>query len=164
MFATERIAAWDRLVARYPQKRAALLPILHDVQEDLGCLTPAAMEWVGEYLGLAPAEVLGVATFYWMYDLQPRATHRIAVCRNIACDLRGKDRVLHCLEERLGIKPGQKTVDGQFSLREVECMGACTAAPMMDINGVYHENLDPSKVQAVLDRLLAEPETELSRG
>ena len=155
LFSAQRIESWKKLCAKYPQKRAALLPMLHDVQADLGSVTPEAMEWIARFLDLSPAQVEGVVTFYWMYDLKPRARYRLAVCRNIACDIMGKDQLLHCIEKKLGIKPGEKTGDGLFSVREVECMGACTAAPMLDLNETYHENLTPEKVEQLIDGLLA---------
>jgi len=155
LFSKARIESWKKLCARYPQKRAALLPMLHDVQEDLGSVTPEAMEWLAHFLDLSPAQVEGVVTFYWMYDLEPRAKYRLAVCRNIACDILGKDHILQCIERKLGIKPGAHTKDHLFSVREVECMGACTAAPMLDLNETYHENLTPEKVEKLIDALLA---------
>jgi NADH-quinone oxidoreductase subunit E len=153
MFPASRIEEWQRLTARYPQKRAALLPLLHEVQEEVGHLSDEAIEWVAGFMDLSPADVLGVITFYWMYDTKPRARYRLSVCKNICCDLRGSDSVFEAIEQRLGIRAGQTTPDGRFSVKAVECMGACTAAPMMDVNGVYHENLTPEAVLEILEPL-----------
>jgi NADH-quinone oxidoreductase subunit E len=156
MFPPSRVEEWKRLTARYPAKRAALLPLLHEVQDEVGYLSDEAIEWVAEFMGLSPADVLGVITFYWMYDTKPRAKYRLAVCKNICCDIRGADSILEAIERRLSIRPGQTTPDGRFSLKAVECMGACTAAPMLDLNGQYHENLTPDAVDAILEPLAEE--------
>jgi NADH-quinone oxidoreductase E subunit len=150
----DRVAWWRERMTHFPEKRAVLLPLLHDVQDHAGCLTRDGMRWVAELTGITPVEVWGVATFYWMYDFEPRARWRIAVCHNISCDLRGKDAIVQAIRDELGIEAGGKTsADGCWSLCTVECMGACTAAPMMDVNGRYYEELTPEKTRQILQRI-----------
>lgn len=147
----ERVAWWQQRLRHFPRRRAVLLPLLHDLQDHAGCLTKRAMQWAAEFVGVTPVEVYGVATFYWMYDYEPRARHRIAVCHNISCDLRGMDRIVETIQRELGVESdGRPSADGEWSLRTVECMGACTAAPMMDINGCYYENLTPERTREIL--------------
>ncbi len=147
----DRVAYWTERKTYYPNPRAILLPLLHDLQEHQGHISKHAMVWAADFVGITPVEVYGVATFYWMYDLEPRAKKRIAVCHNIACDLRGKDAILEAIREELGLEDGQKqSADGEWSLVTVECMGSCTTAPMMDINGKYFEELTPDKVKSIL--------------
>jgi len=150
----ERVEWWRKRVTHFPEARAVLLPLLHDLQDHVGCLTREALRWAADFVGITPTEVCGVATFYWMYEYEPRARRQIAVCHNISCDLRGKDQVLEAIRDELGLAPGQrKTDDGEWSLRTVECMGSCTTAPMMAINGEYFENLDPAKTRAILEEI-----------
>jgi NADH:ubiquinone oxidoreductase subunit E len=112
------------------------------------------MAWAASFVGISPVEVLGVLTFYWMYDRSPRAKFRIAVCRNISCDLRGAQEIIHALEKKLGIESDKPAKEGaKFALREVECMGSCTTAPMMDVNGSYFEELTPEMALEIIDQI-----------
>lgn len=150
----------DRWLTKYPpeQKRSAVVPALLMVQEQNGgWLSDAAMEAVADYLGLAKIEVFEVATFYDMYELKPVGKHKIGVCTNIACMLRGSDKIVKALKDRLGVGLGETTEDGQFYLRECECMGACVAAPVCQVDDkLYHENLTPEKMNAIIDNIVAE--------
>lgn len=146
----------DHWVAKYPkdQKQSAVLPALHIVQDNMGgYLTPELMAAVADYLEMPRVAVLEVASFYSMYYHKPAGKYKIDVCTNIACMLRDSSKILAHFEQRLQIRPGETTPDGKFSLRKVECLGACVGAPMCQINKDYHENLSPEKIDQILDRL-----------
>jgi NADH-quinone oxidoreductase subunit E len=142
----------DEIVARYPEKQAALLPVLHLVHEHNGYhLTFEAMDAVAEVLGLPHSSVYEVATFYTMYNLKPVGRCRLQVCTTVSCALMGAYDVVAHLEKKLGIKLGETTPDKKFSLGEVECLASCGTAPMMMVNDDYVENLSPK----MLDELIA---------
>jgi NADH-quinone oxidoreductase subunit E len=145
----------DHWVAKFPEgrQRSAVIAALHAAQhENKGFLTNEIMEAVAAYLGMAPIEVYEVATFYSMFETEPVGKHSISVCTNISCMLRGSAEIVAHIENKLGIKTGESTSDGKFYLkREEECLAACCGAPMMMLDHVYHENLTPEKVDAVLD-------------
>jgi NADH-quinone oxidoreductase subunit E len=149
----EEIDLW---VAKYPPERrqSAVMAALRIVQDDnQGWLSPAHLEAVAAYLEIPPIAVQEVATFYSMYELAPVGRHKVCVCTNISCMLRGSDEVLAHLSKRLGIKPGETTADGRVTLREVECLGACIGAPMMQIGRTYHENLTSERIDRIIDSL-----------
>jgi NADH-quinone oxidoreductase subunit E len=141
------------LAARYPRKQAALLPILHAVQEELGCVTPEAEADVAAVLDLKPIQVREAVTFYTMFRRRPIGRYHIQVCDNLSCGLRGSGVLLEHLHGRLGLVPGQTTADGRFTLTTVECLGACEKAPCLMINFDYYGNLDPAGVDRILDGL-----------
>jgi len=147
----------DKWLAKYPpdRKRSAVLAALREVQhENGGYLTDELLDAVAEYLQLPAIAVYEVATFYSMFELKPVGRHSISVCNNISCMLRGGDEILAHVEKKLGIKVGESTPDGKFYLkREEECLAACAAAPMLQIDHVYYENLTPEKVDRILDSL-----------
>ncbi|CAK0751413.1 NADH:quinone oxidoreductase subunit E [Gammaproteobacteria bacterium] len=146
----------DRWITKYPpdRKQSAVMAALRVVQDDNGgWLSRAHLEAVARYLDIPPIAVYEVATFYSMYDLEPVGRHKVCVCTNISCMLRGSDEVMAHLSQRLGIKPGETTADGRFTLREVECLGACVGAPMMQIGRQYHENLTSERIDRILDNL-----------
>ncbi len=146
----------DRWVAKYPpeQKQSAVMAALRIAQEQNdGWLTRELIDAVAEYLEMEPIAAYEVASFYSMYELSPVGKHKICICTNISCLLRGSDEVVSHLEDRLGIKLGETTADGRFTLKEVECLGACVNAPMFQIARDYHENLTPEKIDAILDSL-----------
>jgi NADH-quinone oxidoreductase subunit E len=147
------LARASALAARYPRKPAALLPILHLVQEELGCVTPEAEAGVAAVLGLRPIQVREAVTFYTMFRRRPIGRYHIQVCDNLSCGLRGSSVLLEHLRGRLGLVPGQTTADGRFTLTTVECLGACETAPCLMINFDYHGNLDPAGVDRILDGL-----------
>ncbi len=144
----------DHWLTRYPPegKRSAVLAALRAVQHDNGgYLTRPLMDAVADYLELPAIAVYEVATFYSMLETRPVGRHSISVCTNVSCMLRGADEIVAHLEQRLGIRLGESTTDGKFYLkREEECLAACCGAPMMQVNHVYHENLTPEKVDAIL--------------
>jgi NADH-quinone oxidoreductase subunit E len=147
----------DAWLAKYPaeRRRSALLPALSIVQEENGgWLSAGLMDAVAEYLDLPPIAVYEVASFYSMYELERVGRHKVSVCNNISCMLGGADDILRHIERKYGVKVGGTTADGRFTLkREEECLAACCGAPMMAVDGHYHENLTPEKVDAVLGAL-----------
>ena len=146
----------DRWIAKYPpeHKRAAVMAALRIVQDQNGgWLSNELLEAVAEYLDMPPIAVEEVATFYTMYDLRPVGRHKICVCTNIACQLNGSDRIMDHLQKKLGVNAGDTTPGGKFTLKEVECLGACGGAPMMMVDKTYHETLTPEKVDEILDKL-----------
>ena len=147
----------DRWVAKFPadRKRSAVISALHAAQhENHGHLTAPLMDAIAAYLGLPPVQVYEVAAFYSMFETHPVGRHHVSVCTNISCMLRGGEEVLGHIEKKLGIKVGESTADGRIFLkREEECLATCTGAPMMMVDHVYHEDLTPEKIDAVLDAL-----------
>ena len=127
---------------------------LRIAQEEKGHLSNALIEYVAEVTGVPAMRAYEVATFYGMYELKPCGETQIKVCTNISCLLRGSDEVVTRLEERLGIKLGEVTADGKFGLKEVECLGACVGAPMLQLDKDYIENLSPEKIDEMLDQLM----------
>ena len=141
---------FDALVARYPEKRSALIPLLHEVQAEVGYLSPEAVAWVAEYLGLSPADVMSVASFYDMLHLEPVGKHLIYVCQNLTCALRGSERLIRHLETALGIRMGETTPDGKITLKRMECLASCGTAPSIQVDGVYHHQVTPDALDALL--------------
>ncbi|MGQ9458063.1 MAG: NADH-quinone oxidoreductase subunit NuoE [Anaerolineae bacterium] len=142
--------------ARYPHPRSALMPALHIVQEELGWLPEEAMVQVANLLGLTPAEVLSVASFYTMYNRRPVGKYLVQVCTNVSCSLLGAEHLLEHISRKLGIGVGETTPDGLFTLVEVECLGSCGTAPVMQVNERYYERLTVEKVDEILDTLAAQ--------
>jgi NADH-quinone oxidoreductase subunit E len=149
----EQIKELDLWVSKYPkeEKQSAVMQALMIVQQGLGYLTKDAMDAVADYLEMPPIAVYEVASFYTMYEHQPRGRHLINVCTNVSCMLRQSDKVLAHLEKKLKIKLGETSRDGRFTLRAVECLGACVNAPMMQVNTDYHEQLTTDKIDALLE-------------
>ncbi|ASQ44857.1 NADH-quinone oxidoreductase subunit NuoE [Legionella clemsonensis] len=141
-------------IAKYPatEKQSAVMRALMVVQEEHGYLTPELMDAVADYLDMPAIAVYEVSTFYTMYEHQPIGRHLINVCTNISCKLCGSSKVVNHLEKKLGIKLGETTPDGKYTLRSVECLGACVNAPMMQVDKEYHENLTPEKIDQVLEQ------------
>ncbi len=146
-------AEMKKLEPRYPTKVALLLPALHQAQEEFGWLPPEAMDEVGVYIGIHPAQVREVASFYTMYNLKPVGKYHLKICTNVACCLRGADELVEHCEKKLGIRCGETTLDKKFTLAEEECLGACGTAPAMMLNDDYHENLSALKLDQLLDGL-----------
>ena len=152
-FSPETLQKFEATIARYPKKEAAMLPVLYLAQEEFGYIGPEAIEYVAKLMDQAPARVRGIVTFYTMYNMKPIGRHHIQVCRTLPCALRGAEKVTAFLTQKLGIKPGQTTEDGRFTLSEVECLASCGTAPMMQINDGYYENLTDEKVTEILASL-----------
>ncbi len=156
LLSAESRADIDRWIAKYPadRKSSAVMAALRIVQDQNGgWLTTELMDAVAEYLEMEPLAVYEVATFYSMYEHKPVGRHKICVCTNISCMLCGSDGVVEHLQNRLGIKLGETTEDQRFTLKEVECLGACVNAPMFSIGRDYYEKLTPEKIDAILDKL-----------
>ncbi len=146
----------DRWIAKYPpeQKQSAVMAALRIAQEQNGgWLNNELIDAVAAYLEMEAIAAYEVASFYSMYELKPVGRHKICVCTNISCMLCGSDHLVSHLEQRLGIKMGQTSADGRYTLKEVECLGACVNAPMFQIDKQYYENLTPEKIDAILDEL-----------
>ncbi len=146
----------DRWIKKYPaeQKRSAVMSALRIVQDqNNGYLTNDLMDAVAEYLDMPSIAVYEVATFYSMYELEPVGRHKICLCTNISCMLCGSDNIVEHLTQRLGIGMGQTTPDGRFTLKEVECLGACVDAPMFQIGDTYYGNLTADKIDKILEGL-----------
>ena len=142
----------ERVLSRYPNKQAALLPVLHIAQDEFGHLPDPVIELVARTVDVSPAHVFGVVTFYTMFHRSKHGRNELMVCTNISCMLRGGDDILAHVERRLGVKAGQSTPDGRFYLKvEEECLAACCGAPMLMIDHVYHENLTPKSVDEILE-------------
>ena len=148
------LAAIDAWVAKYPvdKQQSAVMSALMIVQEEHGYLTKELMDAVASYLGMPAIAVYEVSTFYSMYEHKPLGRHLVNVCTNISCKLRDSAAVVAYLEKKLAITLGETTSDGRFTLRAVECLGACVNAPMMQVNKDYHENLTADTIDAVLDQ------------
>jgi NADH-quinone oxidoreductase subunit E len=141
-------------VARYPQgkQKSALLPVLHLAQQEFGgWLDTPVMDYVASLLKIEPIEVYEVATFYSMYNLKPVGRYMFEVCQTGPCMLKGSDDIINYIGQKLGIKPGETTDDGMFTLKTVECLGACGYAPMMQMGKHYREHLTKEKVDAIID-------------
>ena len=155
-FTPENLAAAKKLMARYPEGRqgSAVIALLDLAQRQHdGWLPKAAMDHVAELLDMAPIRVYEVGTFYSMFNLQPVGRHHIQICRTTPCWLRGADDLTKACQKKLGIGLKERTADGKFSLMEVECLGGCVNAPVVQINDDFYEDLDPAKLEALLDRL-----------
>ena len=153
MIGEEVKARLHAIVARYPQARSAMLPCLHLVQEEQGYVTPEGILAVAEAIGVKPDEVESIVTFYSMYHQQPVGHMVIKVCTSISCYLHGCDEVMVNLERRLGVRHGQTTPDGRFTLEGVECLAACGMAPALQVNGEFAEQITPAKTDALVDAL-----------
>lgn len=152
-FNETQLAEVQRLVARYPEgkQKSALLPVLHLAQDSFGgWLSSETMDYVAELLNITPIEVYEVATFYSMYNLKPVGKYMFEVCQTGPCMLRGSDDIVAYIGEKLGIRPGETTADGMFTLKTVECLGACGYAPMMQLGKHYREHLTKEKVDAII--------------
>ncbi|MEG3638144.1 NADH-quinone oxidoreductase subunit NuoE [Magnetococcus sp. PR-3] len=157
-FTEEALKKVETIYNRYPedQRQSALLPVLDLAQREFGgWLSRESMDYVAEIMELAPIRVYEVATFYTMYNLKPVGKHHVQVCTNISCWLCGSDGIGDAVKGRLEIDYGQSTDDGQFTLTEVECLGACVNAPMFQVNDDYYENLTPESAVKIIDELAA---------
>ena len=156
LFTPEIRAEIDRWIAKYPEewRQSAVMAALQIVQENNGgYLTQELMDQVAAYLDMPPIAVYEVATFYSMYELKPVGRHKVCVCTNVSCMINGSDKIVEHMEKKLGIKLGETTEDGKFTLKEVECLGACGGAPMFQIGTKYYENLTTELVDSILEGL-----------
>ncbi len=158
-FSPENLEKANEIIARYPEGRqkSALLPLLHLAQQQWGWVSSEAMDHVAGLLSIAPIEVYEVATFYTMFHLQPVGKHVIEYCRTGPCCLMGGEAVYGHLKQRLGIGAGQTTPDGQFTLKEVECLAACGWGPVFQVREQYYMNLTTEKVDEIINQLSEQP-------
>ena len=155
-FSDEKMKEVQRIIGFYPEgkQKSAVIPVLHLAQQEFGgWLSPAAMDYVSSILHLKPIEVYEVASFYTMYNLRPVGKCLLEVCRTGPCGIRGADDIIEYLEQKLGIKDGETTADGMFTLKSVECLASCGTAPMMQVGQHYIENLTCEKLDTILEDL-----------
>src|SRR5258708_3674479 len=153
-FSDEKLKKVTEIVARYPdgKHKSALLPILHLAQEEFGgWLSPETMDYVASLLKLEPIEVYEVATFYSMYNLKPVGRYLFEVCQTGPCMLNGSDQIIEYIKQKLNIGVGETTTDGLFTLKTVECLGACGYAPMMQLGKHFREHLTKEKVDQIIE-------------
>ena len=154
IFSQEKLAEVNKIISRYPEgkQKSALLPLLHLAQDEFGgWLSVETMDYVAFLLNLEPIEVYEVATFYSIYNLKPVGRYMFEICHTGPCMLLGSDEIIAYITEKLGIKPGETTADGMFSLKTVECLGACGYAPMMQLGKNYREHLTKEKVDTIIE-------------
>ena len=153
-FSDNKLKEVEQIIQRYPEgkQKSALIPVLHLAQEEFGgWLSAETMDYVASVLSLQPIEVYEVATFYSMYNLKPVGRYLFEVCQTGPCMLNGSDNIIKYIFEKLGIRPGETTTDGMFTLKTVECLGACGYAPMMQLGKNFREHLTKEKVDAIID-------------
>lgn len=147
----ELVQEIEERMGNYPEKRAALIPALHRCQEELGgWLSPEIIEACAELFDMEPVEVYGVASFYPMFHMRPVGKHVVGVCHNVSCALRGAEELLAKVTEVTGCEVNGVSPDGKFTVKRLECQGACTSAPMFDLDGAYYENLTVNDVERIL--------------
>jgi NADH-quinone oxidoreductase subunit E len=154
MFSTDDLNKVQEIVARYPQgkHKSALIPVLHMAQDQFGWLSAPTMDYVAGLLRLEPIEVYEVATFYSMFNLKPVGKHLLEVCQTGPCMVSGADDIIGYIQQKLGIKAGETTPDGLFTLKPVECLGACGYAPMLQLGQTYREHLTEQKVDELIEQ------------
>ncbi|WP_278262299.1 NADH-quinone oxidoreductase subunit NuoE [Nocardia sp. AG03] len=152
------------VIARYPHPRSALLPLLHLVQAEEGCVTGTGIDFCADHLGLTGAEVTAVATFYSMYRRTPTGDYHVGVCTNTLCAVLGGDAIYATLRQHLGIGHGETTEDGAITLEHVECNAACDYAPVMMVNWEFFDNQTPESAVAITDALRAGHQVRPTRG
>lgn len=153
IFNEEELKEVEHHKAKYPDQKSAIMPVLWMAQKKWGWLSKEVMEYVGKLLNLPYSHVYGVATFYTMYFKKPMGKHHVQVCTNVSCMLRKGDEIFKHVSNKLNLKHNEASEDLNFSLEEVECMGACGGAPMIVINEEFYENVDINKVDEILNSL-----------
>ncbi len=152
-FPPEAKKKFDWILTRYPNKEAALLPTLHLAQEVWGWISPEVVRYIGSLLDLTPATVFGVVSFYNMYNQKPVGKYHVQVCTNLSCMVSNAYDIYDHLCEKLQIHPGETTADGRYTVVEVECLGSCGTAPVVQVNNDYHENMNLEKMDSLLGQL-----------
>jgi NADH-quinone oxidoreductase E subunit len=143
----------DAEIARYPQRRGALLPALHLAQREHGWISAEVARELADIFEIRPIDVMEVVSFYNMFHDRPQGRHHVHVCTNLPCSLRGARGLMRALEAHLGVEAGETTADGRITLGHEECLGACAWAPMLRVDDVYHENLDLESARRIVDAL-----------
>jgi NADH-quinone oxidoreductase subunit E len=147
-----RLSKITAILERYPANRGSLIPVLQDIQEDFGYLSEESVEELARLMDISANEIYGVATFYTQFRFNPPGRHTIQSCQGTACHVRGGLRILNELEQRLAIKAGQTTADGQFDLQRVACLGCCALAPVVAVDGKVHAQMTAKKIPSVLSQ------------
>jgi len=151
MFNEEELKKIEELKRHYPQGKAVLLPVLWMIQEKYGWISTDSMKFAGDLLGISYEHILGVVSFYTMFNEHPVGKYNLQVCTNVACMLRGGYELFKYISDKLGIKNKETTSDGMFTIEEVECLGSCATAPMMQVNNKeYYENLTTKKIDDLI--------------
>jgi len=151
-FNEEELKKIEDVKSRYPQAQAALLPVLWMIQEKEGWISEESMRYAGDLLNVPYEHVLGVCTFYTMFNKKPRGKYHLQICTNVSCMLRGGYELFKHASDKLGIGNNETTADGMFTIEEVECLGSCGTAPMMQVNNrEYYENLDAEKFSKIIE-------------
>lgn len=158
-FSAEAKRRYETILSHYPEKRAALLPVLTLAQREFGWISDDVAEYIGSLMSYPAADVMSVATFYTMLHKKPAGEHHLEVCRNVSCWLMGAYACVDEIKRRLAIDIGGRTADGKFSLGLTECLGSCGTAPAMQVGNRYYENLTPQKIGEILDRLAHDHDT-----
>jgi NADH-quinone oxidoreductase subunit E len=161
VFSPEVEAEIDRHLAKYPVKRSAILPLMFIVQRERGYLDPPGVAYLADRLDVRITDIWEVATFYSMINTEPVGRYHFQICKTLSCKILGANKITAHCTARLGVKPGETTGDGMFSLSEVECLGSCGTAPMMQIGFDFHENLTTEKVDELIEQCKS---GELSNG
>lgn len=150
-FSEQAMQKFKQILERYDDRRSALLPVLHLAQDEFGYISDNCVVYIAELMELSPAQVLEVVTFYTMYHRKPVGEHHIQFCKTLSCWMAGGQQLFKNTCSRLGIKPGEVTPDGKFSVEPVECLGSCGSAPMIQINETFYENLTPEKLNRLIN-------------
>ncbi len=153
MLTVENLERVEEIKKRYPTAKAALLPVLWFAQEQYGWISQEAMKEVARLLNIPYGHVLGVVSFYSMFHDKPIGKHHLQICTNVSCQLLGAEKIVDYISQKCGIKVGETSVDKKYTLTEVECLGSCGTAPMMQVNDEYFENLTKEKIDLILMRL-----------
>lgn len=150
-FSEKAYKEFQNLLTRYDEKRSALLPVLHLAQDEFGHLSDSVIEYVARLMDLSPAQVLEVVTFYHMFHRKPVGEHHLQFCVTLSCWMAGSHQLMKSTCSRLGIREGETTADGKFSVIGVECLGSCGSAPVVQVNETYYENLSTEKMNRLIN-------------
>jgi len=153
MLSEENLKKIEELKKRYPTTKALTLPVLWMAQEQFGWISPETMKYVAALLNVPLGHIYGVVTFYTMFNTKPVGKYHVQVCTNVSCQLLGADKLTEHICTRLKVKPGETTPDNKFTVTEVECLGSCGTAPMMQVNDEYYEGLTTEAVDKLLGEL-----------
>jgi NADH-quinone oxidoreductase E subunit len=152
-FSPKGLKEFKKTIAPYPDKSAALIPVLYLAKREFKIITPEVMQYVADLLGINATRVLDVVSFYTLFPRQEEGRYVIQVCATLSCALMGAESIVEYLQNKLGIKTGETTPDKRYTLKKVECLGSCGAAPVMQINDDYYENLTPARIDDILTDL-----------
>jgi len=150
-FSEKSMREFNALLTRYDEKRSALLPVLHLAQDEFGALSDDVIHYVARMMDLSPSQVLEVVTFYHMYHRKPVGEHHLQFCVTLSCWMAGSHQLLKSTCSRLGIREGETSTDGKFTVSRVQCLGSCGSAPVVQVNETYYENLSPEKLNRLIN-------------